>query len=309
MSGLRATLFGRFKVERDDRQEIAGIEAGKVRELLAYLLVYRDRPQSRETLAELLWENQPPEKSKKNLRQTLWKLKSALDDHRDPGTPDLIVDGEWIQINPSARWTVDMGEFEQAVTANKNRQARELSVEDFNVLQHATELYQADLLEGWYQDWCISERERYQAMYLLLLDKLVQFCEIHQKCETGLAFGEKLLRRDRAYERAHRRMMRLYYLAGDRTGALRQYGRCTAALQEELGVGPSERTVELYEQIKTERFRRAVPAAAREVSRPGVAETGNTAQRLNEFTETLSGIPSQISREAGTTDNNLPGGR
>ena len=44
--------------------------------------------------------------------------------------------------------------------------------------------------------------------------------------------------------------MRLYYLAGDRTAALRQYQQCAAALDEELGVRPAQRTVRLYEQIR-----------------------------------------------------------
>jgi len=43
--------------------------------------------------------------------------------------------------------------------------------------------------------------------------------------------------------------MRLQYLAGDRAGAVRQFQRCVAALQEELGIRPSRRTREVYEKI------------------------------------------------------------
>jgi DNA-binding SARP family transcriptional activator len=46
--------------------------------------------------------------------------------------------------------------------------------------------------------------------------------------------------------------MRAYYMAGDRTMALRQYERCAAALAEELGVAPSTQTLMLYEQRKTD---------------------------------------------------------
>ena len=34
-------------------------------------------------------------------------------------------------------------------------------------------LYRGDLLTGWYQDWCLIERERYQCMFVSLLDKLM----------------------------------------------------------------------------------------------------------------------------------------
>jgi DNA-binding SARP family transcriptional activator len=47
-------------------------------------------------------------------------------------------------------------------------------------------------------------------------------------------------------------MMRLYYLAGNRTAALRQYEHCVQALRRELAVDPAARTVALYEQIRAE---------------------------------------------------------
>ena len=40
-----------------------------------------------------------------------------------------------------------------------------------------------------------------------------------------LAYGARILHCDRARERTHRRLMRLHFLAGDRTAALRQYPR------------------------------------------------------------------------------------
>jgi hypothetical protein len=59
---------------------------------------------------------------------------------------------------------------------------------------------------------------------------------------------------DRARERTHRRIMRLYYLLGDRSEALRQYERCAAALDEELGISPSKSTQSLYKQIQADQL-------------------------------------------------------
>jgi DNA-binding SARP family transcriptional activator len=44
--------------------------------------------------------------------------------------------------------------------------------------------------------------------------------------------------------------MRLFYMAGDRTSALRQYQRCAEALAEDLNIQPGENTVKLYKQIQ-----------------------------------------------------------
>src|SRR5262249_37386100 len=87
-----------------------------------------------------------------------------------------------------------------------------------------------------------------------MLDKFVAYCEVHSEYEKGMDYGARILRCDRAHEIAHQHLMRILYLAGDRAGALRQYERCAAALKEELSVQPSDRTRELYRQIREDRL-------------------------------------------------------
>lgn len=100
------------------------------------------------------------------------------------------------------------------------------------VIQNAVQLYQGPLLEGWYQDWCLYERERLQSMYLAMLDELMGYCEVRHDYETGLLYGMGIMSYDWARERTHRRLMRLHYLNGDRAAALRQYEQCAVALKE-----------------------------------------------------------------------------
>src|SRR5262249_55549726 len=143
-------------------------------------------------------------------------------------------------------------EFEKNFSSLNRKDVHTLTANDFNSIQSAAALYQGDLLEGWYQDWCLFERERFQIMYLMLLDQLVQYCDIHGQYSTGLFYGTEILRHEHACERAHRQLMRLYFLSGDRTQAVHQYQRCAAALQKELDIEPSESTKQLYEQIRSD---------------------------------------------------------
>jgi DNA-binding SARP family transcriptional activator len=154
-------------------------------------------------------------------------------------------------------------------------------------------------LEGWYQDWCIFERERFQLMHLALLDKLVQYCELHQEYETGLNYGMEILRNDHAYERTHRQLMRLYALTGNRTQALYQYERCATALRDELGVEPSESTRELYEQIRLDTFRPPIFGMGQAISRKEEADLSinEMVVRLEQLALMLKGIESQVQRE------------
>lgn len=243
-------LFGKFNVQVGEL-EVSGFELRKVQELFCYLLLHRAQPQHREKLAGLLWEQTSTTQSRANLRKTLWQLQATLEEGCNlSDRPILLVDSEWIQLNPQAEVWLDVERLEQAFALVINKAGAELSQQQAEMVADATQLYQGDLLDGWYQDWCLYERERLQNIYLALLNKLMDYCEETQAYEQGLAHGAQILRYDRAREQTHRGMMRLYFLAGDRTAALRQYQRCVEILEEELAVPPTDLTLSLQEQLK-----------------------------------------------------------
>ena len=295
MANLHISLFGQFRVVCDERL-VSGFDTRKVQELLCYLLLHRDRPHARETLAAVLFGEQTTAQSKKNLRQTIWRLQSALS---AADAALVLVEPEWIRIDGDADFQLDVATFECAVTALQHIAGAELDAAGAQTLEAASGLYQDDLLAGWYQDWCLIERERLQNIYLSLVDKLMSFCESHHDYERGLRHGEQLLRQDRAHERTHRRMMRLHYLCGDRTAALRQYERCVIALQEELGVKPARRTRELYEKI------RAYSTAARPAE-PAPLALAQLLSRLKRLQSLLSSIQDQVQREIQSVEQVLP---
>lgn len=274
---LQIDLFGQFDV-RKDGEAVAGLEARKAQELLAFLLIQRNRAYSREYLAELLWGHRAPVQSKKYLRQILWQVQSALaeHDHRTGEAGVLTIDGEWVRANEHSHVWLDVAAFEDAYVQAEGMAGGELDSEQAASLRQAAQLYRGDLLEGCYEDWCIYERERFQAMYLAMLDKLIDCCQEHGQYEAGLGYGTTILRYDRARERTHRRMMRLYYLAGDRTSALRQYDQLVRALREELDVKPSRRSVMLRDEIRADRLD-AMPPGPPAGSTPDASVMANAA--------------------------------
>src|SRR6185369_5282366 len=162
----------------------------------------------------------------------------------------LLVEDNWVQLNTGSEIWLDVAVLEDAFVALKDKPGWRMDAAEKEVAQAAIEVYQGELLEGSYQDWCLFERERLQNMYLAMLFKLMSYCESNNEYEAGQLYGFRILNYDRASERTHRRLMRMQYMAGDRTAALRQYERCVAALDEDLGVKPDERTIELYQQIR-----------------------------------------------------------
>ena len=259
MSLVQVFLFGKFQV-RAGQRILDGFDALKVQELFCYLLLHRDHPHPREALADLLWSDSQADRPNRCLRKALWQLRAALDS--EPGLLSdrvLLVEPDWIQLNPQADLWLDVAIFEQAFNRVHGLQGRALDPEAVRALESAVGLYQGGLQESWYQDWYRYQRERFQHIYLVMLDKLMDYCEVNGSFESGLAYGAMTLSCERARERTYRRLMRLHYMAGDRTAALREYERCVAALEEELGVGPAERTVALCQQIRMDRLSKSTP--------------------------------------------------
>ena len=248
---FRVHLFGKFRVEYGG-EPVEGLGVFKVQELLSYLLVHRNRPRPREALAALLWGDMPTEKARKHLRQALWHIQTALRSRNAAAVDQiLVVEDHWVQLNTRTEIWLDVALLEETFAKLKDKPGWALSGDEKDELQAAVQVYEGELLEGSYQDWCLFERERLQNIYLAMLYKLMRYCEAHNEYEAGQILGTRILNYDRASERTHQRLMQLQYMAGDRTAALRQYERCVAALDEDLGVKPDKRTVELYEKIRS----------------------------------------------------------
>jgi DNA-binding SARP family transcriptional activator len=299
MSGWSVTLFGKFAVAYH-KAGLAGLETRSVQELFCYLLLFRHRPQPRESLLETLWGDQFAGKARKKLRQTLWRLQSKLADQTSAAGPVLQIDNEWIEILVPIDFWLDTEEFESIYRSVNGKRVSELSLSDLKKMQYAATLYSGDLLEGWYSDWCIFERERFHNMHLLLLDKLVQCCDLHQKYDLGLSYATEILRHDQTYERAHYHLMRLYFLSGNRTQALHQYAHCVTALRKELDVEPSKRTKQLYEMIRSDTIPTLTIADEKMTSKAILRQNPmlkDALNRLEDVTVTLHKLEHQIKEE------------
>ena len=253
MARIHARMLGAFRTSSDGRSLV--IDSLKTREMFGYLLLHRGRGFHRETLAGTLWGDVPTPQARKQVRQSLWQLQSALDTVAGGDqVPILRLTGDLVAIEATDDLWLDLTEVELAFAAASETSASDLGEELAGQLRRAVDLYEGDLLEGWYHDWCLHDRERLQAVYLSLLDKLMVHCELSRAFDTGIDYGMRALRYDPARELTHRRLMRLHFLSGDRTMALRQYERCAAVLTKELDVRPARATTRLYEQIKDDQL-------------------------------------------------------
>jgi DNA-binding SARP family transcriptional activator len=247
MSLVKIYLFGQLSVECNEKVW-NGPESCKSRELFCYLLLRSNVHHNRERLASLLWEASSTAQSKKYLRQALWQIQVSCEGHLGKENGRLfIADPECVRMNPEVEVWVDVTTFDQ--TFSRLRAMRDLDESSARALDDAARLYKDDLLVDWRQDWLLYERERLQNTCLVMLDKLAGFCEARRDYAAGVSYGARILQYDPAREHTHQQMMRMYYLAGDRIAALRQFDRCVESLRRELDVGPAPSTIALREQI------------------------------------------------------------
>lgn len=265
-SELVVTLFGKFSV-RYGAEHLLEHTPFRAHELLAYLLLNRGKAHPREAIAETLWGERDGEHLRKSLRQTLWHLHAGLVPIGEKRASRLIsVEPEWVEIAADAVENFDVGSFEQTFGAARGWKGESLEPEQARALSQAVPLYGGDLLEGWSQEWCARERDRFRQMHLTLLDKLMDHCEARAEYEAGVAYGTLSLRSDPARERTHRSLMRLFARSGDRTAAIRQFERCCAALHEDLDVVPEDSTLALYVEIRNGKW------GAGDAARSSIAE-------------------------------------
>jgi DNA-binding SARP family transcriptional activator len=282
------------------QQVVTGFEAHKVQELFCYLLLHRQHSHSRESLASLLWPDTTTAQSKKKLRQALWHLQSALGSQNEPvHNRLLLVEPDRVQINAEADLRLDVAVFEKTFELVERIAGQELDAQKVQALQNAVRLYQGPLLEGCYEDWCLYEREGLQNRYLAMLEMLTSYCEVHHDYDAGILYRMRIMGCDKARERTHRRLMRLYYLSGDRAAALRQYEQCAAALNEELGMQPSKRTIALYKQMLAEQLVEPEPTFTPTEAQPALDSSTFSSLvealgHLTQLQEFLANLQSQV---------------
>ena len=253
--GLTVRLFGRPEYWRGDEM-LPPLATRKAQSLLAYLILHRHPAHSRDRLATLLWGDRDDARARHSLATALWHIRRLL------GKGYLVAETDAVQFSPANSFWLDVAEFEEQV----NRYAREqgASPEAPPIrLAAAVDLYRGDLLEGFYDDWCIEERCRLEGLYINALSRLVTWHEARGDAQASLAYAQRYLARDPLSESVHLAAMRALASLGDLVGARRQWQSCCEARQQELHLPPSPEMIKEAEHILGASFIIPLPVEAR----------------------------------------------
>lgn len=98
--------------------------------------------------------------------------------------------------------------------------------------------------------WLADTRQQRRAQRMASLAAIAERLERAGQLGPALAAAQQLLACDVTSEHAHRLMMRLHYLRGDRSAALLAFDHCEQLLKNEVGARPSAETLALLQTIE-----------------------------------------------------------
>jgi DNA-binding SARP family transcriptional activator len=256
-------LFGDFRLTVGETP-VMTMDVPRVQSLLTYLVLHRHAPQSRTQLAYLFWPDTTESQAHTNLRNLLHKLRKVLPNIDSA----LYMDRHIVQWRSDAPWELDVLDFEGAIArADKAEQAEDHFAQRL-ALEQAVRVYTGDLLPGCYDEWIFPERNRLSQLFLGVLERLVRLLEEEGDYIRAISTAQRLLRHDPLHEATYRHLMRLHAASGNRAAVVQTYQSCSTILEQELAVGPSAATCQVYEQLMQREHRRVQSSPARSSQAP-----------------------------------------
>ena len=186
--------------------------------LLAWLALEGPTPRAR--LAAMLWPGSDLGAARNTLRQRLFQLRKLVGADLVSGTHTLALGADV-----------------------------EHDLEDSDNVLGAM----PDEIGGEFAAWLEQQRGRRRGRTRAMLVELSQMAEGAGDFADALSHAQELLALEPLSEDAHRRVIRLHYLRGDRAAALLAFDRCEKSLKDEVGAAPSAETLALLATISAAR--------------------------------------------------------
>ncbi len=184
--------------------------------LLAWLAI--EGPTARARLATLLWPDSDAEAARNALRQRLFQMKR-----------------QWGLDLATGATTLALAEGVQHDLAQADTVLGDSRIDD------SEELAQ----------WLQTERHQRSLRQAGRWAALADAAERARDYDAALALAQQLLALEPSSEVAHRRVMRLHYLRGDRAAALLAFDECERVLKHEVGTRPDSQTMALLSMIES----------------------------------------------------------
>lgn len=248
---LRITSLGRFAMAHaGETVPELQLPTGKIRELLAYLLLHDGATKDEIGLA--LW----PDASAAQLRNVFHVTMHHLRRHLGEQNWITFERGRYRlqrSLDGGACCVVDVDELTASARVMRQSVQRRAPVTDgqLDEWQQLLARCDGDFMPGSSgEEWLTAAQDRLRIQWSSALDDLLQLARAANRQEQVLALCELLVRRDPYRESAHRAYMEALGALGETARALAHYESLVVMLQRELGATPSVETRRVVELLR-----------------------------------------------------------
>jgi DNA-binding SARP family transcriptional activator len=197
--------------------------------LIVFLALHGQRQVRRSYVSGSLWLDSSDARANASLRSAIWRspsiggkpLVGASNSHVWL-RPDLEVDLKW--ASHRAQWVLALPSLDRA---------------EIDVIAEL-KAFSDDVLVGWYDEWVLSERERFRQLRLHVLEQLGELLLRAHRYSEAVQFGLAAVSSEPLRDSAHRLLVRAHLCEGNLSEALRQYRAYADSLARELRVRPSQ---------------------------------------------------------------------
>ena len=240
-ASLTIRAFGRAEVSVNGRTvAMSDWRTKSVRDLFFYFL-FRQDAVTKEQVGQALWpETTDPLSLKWRFKDEIYHLRRAV------GRNTIVFDEIYYRFNRTLDYEYDVEAFESHLA--RARKSRDMG-KRIESLQKAVDLVHGPYLSELDVLWAVEERERLGQLYVSALEDLARLYLDSNQLEQCLSICQLALAQDRYNEGIYQVEMRTYAALGDRASIVRRYQASKEALQEGLGISPSQETETLYREL------------------------------------------------------------
>jgi DNA-binding SARP family transcriptional activator len=240
----RVALCGPLRVELSGRRVEDQLPGRQGRLVLAFLVVNRGRPVSRDELVDLLWPDNAPAAPESSLRPLLTRLRRALGDERLVGRAQLGLElgpGAWVDVEVAEQAA---GRAEAALESGHHAGALRIATE-------ALEIVERPFLPDVLSPWAEQRRTELGDLEAPLLEAAARAALALGGSHAAEAerLARRLVEREPYRESGHGLLMEILAAQGNVVEALRVFDGLRVRLRDELGVTPAASLTALHDRL------------------------------------------------------------
>ncbi len=254
---LSLTLFGGLQIRFAGRDLAEQLPGRQGRALVAYLVLNRDRPVSRDELLDVLWPTRPPASPEAALSSVLAKVRRVLE-------PGLISGRQALTLQLPPASDIDVATVETLIVHAERAIGERDDAAALEAAQTVLDALAQPLLPDLDGDWIDAWRQRF--------DELVpRALEVGAKAAVALGDGHlssaerlagALVARAPFREAGYALLMQAQARQGNVAEALRTFEQVRVLLRDELGASPSPSLLTLHNGLlRDDAIRASTPAA------------------------------------------------